>query len=288
MKKIIYILIIGLLFGIYSCKEDKDRLLYDGPNYVSFIAKTSSYVALDEQINAFPVKLGVTTSSKTDRQYTIEINTSTSTAVEGQHFEISSKTVTIPAGSFVGEVIVTPHFDALPETDLTLNFKLVAQDTAQYSIMSHSMKISKFCPLTIDDFVGTFSAVETRSGVVRNTTVSITKENATTLRVKANAGIPGFLPSVFTGWNESFDAGVGQSGDILIQVGLNNGTLTFNKGTYWGRTNGEYDYWYTGSGTWSGCAMKMNISFKLHWDTNNFDDAGDRSATIVLDLNQAP
>jgi hypothetical protein len=288
MKKIIYLLILGLMFGFYSCKEDKDRLLYNGPTYVSFLASSSSYIALKNQNNAFPVELGVTTSSTTDRQYTIEINTSTSTAIEGQHFEISSKSVTIPAGKFVGEVIVTPHFDALPETDLIVNFKLVAQDTAQYSIMSHSMKISKYCPLTIDDFVGTFNAVETRSGVVRNITVLISKENANTLRVNANAGIPGFLRSVFIGWGETFVNGFGLNGDILMHVGLNNGTITFDKGAYWGRTDAVYDYWYTGSGTWSGCAMKMNISFKLHWDNLNFDDAGDRSAAIVIDLNRAP
>jgi hypothetical protein len=144
---------------------------------------------------------------------------------------------------------------------------------------------TKYKALSITDFVGTFNAVETRSGVVRNTTVVLTQDNATTIRVNAQAGIPGFHPSVFIGWGEAFVDGYGLNGDILMNMNFETNTIGFTKGEYWGRSDYDYDYWYTGNGTFDPCSMTTNITFRLHWDDANFDDAGNAVCTVVIDLN---
>lgn len=278
---------LGLIaLTLFSCKEDKDKYVYDGPSLVFFVTPTGQTFYVEDKADAtYPVIVGLTKPASKDLTFDVVPVPAETTATAGVEYTMPA-TVTILKGMSEGTFNVTGFFASLTSpTAPKLTLKINADSLAIYPINKKvQLTLKPFCPLTIDQFVGTFSATETRSGVLRHTTVVIEQKDATTLIVKAQAGIPGFLPSVFIGWGETFVTGHGLDGDIVMGVGLKNGQVTFEPGTYWGRTDYDYDYWYTGSGSWSGCSMTMNLTFRLHYDNLNFNDAGDRVGVIVIDL----
>ena len=138
-----------------------------------------------------------------------------------------------------------------------------------------------FCPKTIDWFVGTWTGTETDANGTTDVTVVIEKENETTIRAKAVSGHPPFLQAVYAGWGETFQPGHGLEGDVLINVGLNDGSLSLDLGTYWGQTlPGPYDYWYSGDGGWDGCKTELTVNFNMHW-SQDFSKVN-RSCVTVL------
>lgn len=278
MKKIFYIAVI-LLAGVFilnSCSEDDD---YNWGSYQPVIVGTINGPA------------AVAASGLIDYPVSYEM----SYVRGGSSFEW---TVTTYSGEGTPTVTLEEK-DGCPGKVAKIVFpQRAALDTAYVSVVEVSSKgvssepkvkkiiLNAFCPLTIDDFVGTFDAVQTRStGTIANYAVVITKDDDNTLRVNTDVtGIPGFLQNVFTAWGEHFVAGLGQEGDILMDWGIADGTLTLEKGAYWGRTDYDYDYWYVGSGNWSGCTNTMTVSFEMHYDDLNFNDGGNHSYTIVIDL----
>jgi hypothetical protein len=128
--------------------------------------------------------------------------------------------------------------------------------------------LNKFCPMDITEFVGTWTGQET--GDCQNA-ITVTFEagtEANTIVANATNGIPEFLGCIFTGWGETFQAGFGNEGDIILHIDLLDGTITINL-DYWGQTlPGPWDYWTIGSGSWSGCGASPSMSFNmgLDWD----------------------
>ena len=154
MRKIYYIILIGLVFGISSCKEKDDIFLYDGPNYVSFIDANSDFTAIGGVTNEFTVEIGVSTT-KTSKSYTIEVDAGASTGIEGTHFTLDTKEITIAAGEAVGTMTILPIFDAIPDDGISIVFNIVnTGDTAAYSVMSHTTTIGKLCEV---DFAGSYT-----------------------------------------------------------------------------------------------------------------------------------
>lgn len=160
MRKILFVILIGMLLGFNSCKEDEDLFKYSGENYVSFIEASSAVTAIGGDANAFEIELGVTTSSDVARTYTVEVVAAESTAVEGTDFNLDSKSIIIEAGKFKGAVTLTPVFDNVPLDGISITLKLVAQDTAAYSIMKHTIDIGKYCTLDLDAFVGEYTVTD--------------------------------------------------------------------------------------------------------------------------------
>lgn len=161
MKKIKILSLLVLTGVIFSCeKNDEKDLLYDGPNYVSFINDVSSFTAVQGEANQFGVEIGVTTSSTSDRTFTIEIDADASTGVEGTHFNLDSKTITVKAGEFRGSVTLTPIFDALPTLGMDVVYNLVSEDLADFSIAGHSVQVLKYCE---SELTGTYTAVSSGS-----------------------------------------------------------------------------------------------------------------------------
>ena len=135
---------------------------------------------------------------------------------------------------------------------------------------SLKVTLNKFCPMDFTDFLGTWTGQET--GDCENA-ISVTFEagaETNTLVAKATNGIPAFLGCVFTGWGETFQAGFGNEGDIILTIGLLDGTITINQ-EYWGQTlPGPYDYDQNGSGTWSGCGAASSMSFDMLMDASGW------------------
>jgi len=157
MKKILYFILIGLVIGMYSCKEESDLFLYDGPNYVSFIEGSSSVTAIGGETNEFPIQIGVTTA-ESSKTFSVEVDADASTGIEGTHFTVDSKEITIAAGEYVGTMTITPIFEAVPDEGITVKFNLVnTGDTADFSIRSHTIDMAKYCAYDIASIAGTYT-----------------------------------------------------------------------------------------------------------------------------------
>lgn len=132
----------------------------------------------------------------------------------------------------------------------------------------YPVEVAEFCPMSRDDFLGTWVGAETGDSEVDPLTVTfIAGDAADEIKVEATAGTPAFMSEVFLGWGETFQAGFGLEGDIVITIN-ENGSLSMGL-DYWGQTlPGPWDYWYFGSGLWSGCgaAPSMDFDFNLDWD----------------------
>ena len=130
--------------------------------------------------------------------------------------------------------------------------------------------LKAFCPMTVNDFVGTWTGVETGDSEVDPLTVTmITGTGADEILLEVDAlGYPQLLSMVFINWGETFQAGFGNEGDITLQINELNGAITVPF-EYWGQTlPGPWDYWTFGSGSWSGCGATPSIvmHFSLDWD----------------------
>lgn len=148
-----------------------------------------------------------------------------------------------------------------------------------------NVTVNAFCPWTADDFVGTWVGTEAiGTGDPVPITVHISKVSSTVVKIDAQDGTPGLLQSVYTGWGETFQASEGGLvGDIELILGLGDGTISLEKGKYWGTTlPGPYPYWYAGSGNWDGCASSISVHFEMHWDDANFNDGGNRYCQAIL------
>lgn len=166
--------------------------------------------------------------------------------------------------------------------------KVIVTETTMGGVTSEpatlDVTVNAFCPWTADDFVGTWVGTESiGGGDAEDITFVISKVDEGTISIDAADGTPGLLQSVYTGWGETFQAGFGLEGDIHVDLGLENGSLSLTEGEYWGQTlPGPYDYWYVGSGSWDGCTSSITLSFEMHWDDGDFTDGGDRSCTATL------
>jgi hypothetical protein len=159
---------------------------------------------------------------------------------------------------------------------------LIAVETTQGGVVSDpdtlEITLNKFCPLTINDFLGDWTGTE--AGDCDNDPFTVTfvagaEEN--TIVAEATAGIPAFLACVFIGWTEVFQAGFGNEGDIILTIGLLDGTVTINQ-EYMGQTlPGPYDYDQNGSGTWSGCGAAPTMTFDFGLDASMW-----RKSTMTL------
>jgi hypothetical protein len=140
------------------------------------------------------------------------------------------------------------------------------------------VKLRKFCPWTLEDFVGTWKGTETGDSDT-SLTVNIeidTLHSGNVLRVKAayqpndSGGVyePPFLKQVFQAWGERFVPEKGNEGDVLLYVNLTRGTILIEN-DYQGKTlPGENYYWTGGKGTWCGCVDSININYELYWSTD--------------------
>jgi hypothetical protein len=138
--------------------------------------------------------------------------------------------------------------------------------------------IKEFCAMTIDEFLGTWTGTEVgdcNTDPFSVTFVAGTAEN--TIVAEATAGTPAFLACIFIGWGEVFQAGFGNEGDVILTIGIDDGTITIAD-DYWGQTlPGPYDYQQAGSGTWTGCGAAPSMTFEFGIDASMW-----RKATYTL------
>ena len=120
MKKILYTIIVALSLGFASCTDEGgiDCNTYDGKGLEFLHFATSGSFLIEKDTEAIEVKVGITSASDQDRTFNISIDES-STAVEGRDFKLASRTVTIPAGQYIGTILIEPLYETMNQDETT-------------------------------------------------------------------------------------------------------------------------------------------------------------------------
>jgi len=149
MKNIFYKLSLACLFAaaLTSCSSDDKGVILDPnntQNLWSFNESASSLTVTNEVLTD-TIEVGVTSASNVDREIPINID-ATSTATSNL-YSFQAGSLIIPAGKFVGKIILEGNFDNLPDgATYTLVLTL---DESQVSILDdynfHVVTITKNC-----------------------------------------------------------------------------------------------------------------------------------------------
>lgn len=279
-KGFIYLISIFLVMILASCEEEHIGTKYtDG---AAFIGESFFKSATE----SFSIEIPVTHRSINETgKAEVEI-----IASEGSPLNVITLDKTIVDFSISDTVIITATID-YNSLIIDQTFKYTLQFTDQYLPAGYGgsdeyvIEVTKFKPALITDFVGTWSGTEYYPDYDFTDDISVTIEqkDATTLIVKADAGMPGFMSAIFDSWGETFITGYGLDGDIELIMNLNNGEVTLEEGQFWGVSDADYAYWYVGSGSWVG-GNSIKLHFELHWDDADFTDGGDESSEIEITL----
>lgn len=173
------------------------------------------------------------------------------------------------------------------QSDVDKDVQLKCTETTEGGKVSEpsilNVKLTKFKPMDFDEFIGTWTGIETdEGGNTYNITVELTAgpdENTLIFPVNTD-GIPALMSALFIDWGEAFQPGIVPGGNITADINLQSGAVTINC-QYIGQTlPGPWDYWFKGEGTWEGFNKSMTITYGLQWDENC--DTDYNLSTIIL------
>ncbi|MCQ2145133.1 MAG: DUF4984 domain-containing protein [Bacteroidales bacterium] len=128
MKELIKYICAAVLLAASLTGCHENYITYHDNEYVMF-ADTAKMYVVREDIPSIEVPIASTVACDYDRNFAVEVVTSSSSAVLGRDFTLESNNFTIPAGERVGYVKVTGNMDNLKsrqEVDITL--RLVMPD----------------------------------------------------------------------------------------------------------------------------------------------------------------
>ena len=185
MKKYIILLCSAMLiFGATSCVDEGMDFDTNGGKGLSFVhfKGSSQTIAAKAGANTTTIAISSTVKSDQARTYTLIVDP-TSTAKEGTHYTLSSKTVTIPAGQFEGSVTLTASLENLTPETLTANFSINSEDAIDYG---KAMKVSMylFFEVTWDWLLGTWIWTDYDGGAYDSESmVEITKIDNSTIGI---------------------------------------------------------------------------------------------------------
>ncbi|MEN8224557.1 MAG: hypothetical protein ABFS05_04280 [Bacteroidota bacterium] len=186
--------------------------------------------------------------------------------------------------------VLDPSFEAeitFDQSDVDKTVQVKCIETSASGKVSDpyimSVDLTKFKPMTFDEFLGTWTGVETdEGGNTYDITVELTAgpdENTLIFPVDGD-GIPSLMSGLFLGWGEAFQTSIEPQGNIIATINLQSGAVDIFC-QYIGQTlPGPWDYNFSGEGTWEGFNKSMTINFALQWDDNC--DANYNPSTITL------
>lgn len=150
-------LFIGLLAAFCGCDSDDNQVYYAGPNYVLFSDSLMDMPVTEDENRLFEVYVGTTQASDADRNYIVDIDPAKTNAIEGYHFELLSRNITIKAGERAAQVKLKGYYNHMDVNDsLAVTLKLVGAEAETSPIYKDetNIRLYKCMPMHIDDYVG--------------------------------------------------------------------------------------------------------------------------------------
>ena len=165
MKKYISIISILILFVTLSCTKegmDFDTNGGKGKLFVHFVGSAQEIVTRSDQANTLEIIVSANSLSDAARTYNLNIESS-STAIEGEHYVLSSKTVTIPANQYSGKVTLTANNDNLTPEEVVVKLEIDSEDVIDYG-SKQTIYLSCFFEVTIDWLLGDWTVTDYDAG----------------------------------------------------------------------------------------------------------------------------
>lgn len=172
------------------CGCDSEQIYYEGPNVVLFSDSLMDMPVTEDENRLFDVYIGTTQAADVDRNYIVDVDMSRTNAIEGFHFDLLSRNVTIKAGERKGRVQLKGYYNHMNVNDsLAVTLQLVGAERETSSLYGDkaNVRLYKCMPFNIDDYVGDvrvsatfpFSTVQITQYLVKTE-----KKDANTLVIK--------------------------------------------------------------------------------------------------------
>lgn len=139
MKNILLFVALSALL-LAGCENEP--ITYSGPDFVSFTKKTVSKAVRKDEDGIVSIQIGVANKSNEARTFAVSVDAENTTAVEGKDFDFVTKSVTIPAGEYVGDIQIKGYYDNLTPEGVTLTLNLDDNAGMIQEGTTHSVKIS--------------------------------------------------------------------------------------------------------------------------------------------------
>ncbi len=189
-KHISHITLLCCLLASF-CGCDSDNIYYEGPDFVLFSDSAMNMPVTEDEGRLFDVYIATTQAADIDRNYIVDVDLSRTNAIEGYHFELLSRNVTIKAGERSGRVSLKGYYGHMNVNDsLAVTLKLIGAEGKISPIYKDyaNIRLYKCMPFNIDDYVGDVRVSATFPFSTSQITKFITKtekKDENTLIVKA-------------------------------------------------------------------------------------------------------
>lgn len=270
MKKIFRNIAIASLVAIMFFFASCERLTFDysGPALVSFTDGTASTFYVQDIANPVDtIVVGVTSISGSDRTVNFVIDDNSS-AVAGTHYNISGTSVTIPANSSEGYIVVEGIYDGFAGETRSLMLKVTGGDidTAQFD-NEYLLLMQQYCPFDINTFAGTWDVDE----------VSVYNGPYPTYQITATVGEGDTLiiDGLWGGLEEPTKFVFNDADPANFTVGIPP-QFAFNHPTY-----GVATVEQLAIGSFSSCDMTISVSYKIFVEAGFFDQVTECNMTFV-------
>ncbi len=150
------IVIVTTALTFVGCEKSDNT--YKGAEYIGF-SDTTALCPVFEDGREFEIAVASTTVADYDRVLGVEIIDSSSTAIEGLHYKLSTTSVTIKAGESRSTIKMHGIYDNFESTDsVGVQLRLVTKKDVKWELypQSQDIKVSfaKVCPFDINAFSG--------------------------------------------------------------------------------------------------------------------------------------
>jgi len=252
MKRITFFTLLLLsVFGFDSCKDHIAGTEFI--NYAAFDTNVPTIIvnkgtSTDADISVYASQ--ITGAERTFDVAVVAANTTANTA----SYNVPA-TLTIPANSNKGTITVKAIDNNLGEAPVTLKLKISSSDKdIIIGTDVITLKIQKFCPFVMDDFVGSWPGTDGfgTGSHRRASQVVIGTPTATTVKVTGlNFGW------ISAKWGETITDG----GTITMTVNPNGTTDIPDQYCFTTDYGGDsFVYWITGTGVFSNCGAKPTLT----------------------------
>lgn len=226
-----------LLTALTACKKE-DVLTYNGPKVLHFAEPSYDFIVTPSD-TGYDLKVATTTADAATVQIAIMDN---STAVEGVHFKQFSKTINIAAGQYVNSVKIVPIINNL-DGNYVLNLAITnsnVKDNVKFN-QTFTLNLSRFCPLDLSGWVGTFNCNEPGYGDYQVNFVKGTDPNTLVI-------------------DNFWDYGGVVTYTLNDAAGPDDATVEIKEQTV---TMGGTDFIVLGTGTYEQCSRTMIVHYQV-------------------------
>jgi len=285
--KYLLILVAGALV-LSSCEDLESNYAamtkdYDPNNttyYIQFLNASASY-ATDIDADGQPTNIVTTVGvallgAPQSSAITVNLSADPSSTVTSAMYNLSSSSITIPAGGTAGSVDITFLASEMPEDEtlnLVLNMDAGGAEASSANVLDYEVLRIKFCPLDDpNDLVGTWGGVDDW-GNSESMTTAYDGTDFTMIDLGTT-----WLADI---WGESILA----MNPVVVTMNPN-GTLVIEEQDYCTTDylGSPYDYTIMGEGTWDNCKKTMYIEYDMFNTTDGYALSDYGYAPILVDL----